>query len=219
MTADFNGFSSQALDFFERLAVDNSRVWWNENKDTYAREIRDPMKAMLAELADEFGSARIYRPNRDVRFSKDKSPYKEHIAAIVQVEDAIGYYVQVSAGGLMVAGGWYSPIGPQISRYRTAVETAAVAELDAGLARLRRARPPYTIEGAPLKTRPRGIPADHPRLDLLRYTQLIAMREYATPTWLDTKKVLTVVRKDWQAMAPVVEWLADHVGPGDDPSD
>jgi uncharacterized protein (TIGR02453 family) len=219
MSTAFSGFSPEALDFYEQLSIHNTRAWWSEHKDTYARELREPMLALLAGLEDEFGSARIFRPNRDVRFSKDKSPYKDHIGAIAQIEDAIGYYVQISARGLMVAGGWYAPLGPQVARFRASVDSPSVAELDAGLARLRRARPPYSIDGAPLKTKPRGVSADHPRLDLLRFTQLTMSREYGVPSWLDSKKTLDVVRKDWRAMAPVVEWLADHVGPGTDPAE
>ena len=215
----FSGFAPAALEFYEQLQIHNTRAWWSEHKSTYEQQLRDPMRALLDALADEFGDARIFRPNRDVRFSKDKSPYKEHIGAIVQIEDAVGYYVQVSAQGLMVAGGWYAPIGPQLARFRAAVDSPAVAPLEEGLARLRRARPPFVIDGAPLKTRPRGIPADHPRIELLRFTQLTARREYGTPSWLDSPKVLEVVRKDWRAMAPVIEWLADHVGPGADPAE
>lgn len=219
MTNAFTGFSPAAVEFYEQLQVHNSRSWWTEHKSAYEIEIKDPMRALLDALADEFGPARIFRPNRDVRFSKDKSPYKDHIGAIAQVEDAVGYYVQLSARGLMTAGGWYSPLGPQTGRFRAAVDSPAVAPLEAGLARLKRAKPAFTIDGAPLKTRPRGIPADHPRIELLRLTQLVATREYGTPAWLGSRKVIDVVRRDWRAMAPVVEWLADHVGPGADPAD
>jgi uncharacterized protein (DUF2461 family) len=127
--------------------------------------------------------------------------------------------VQISATGLMVGGGWYAPLGQQTARFRAAVDSPAVAELDSGLARLRRGRPPFEIDGAPLKTRPRGVPVDHPRIDLLRYTQLIMVRHHGTPDWLGTGKTLDVVRRDWRAIAPVVEWLADHVGPGADPAE
>ena len=215
----YSGFSLAAVEFYDQLQVHNTRSWWAEHKSTYEREIRDPMRELLDALSDEFGPARIFRPNRDVRFSKDKSPYKDHIGAIVQIEDAVGYYVQLSVRGLMTAGGWYSPLGAQTSRFRAAVDSPAVAPLETGLAKLRRAKPAFTIDGAPLKTRPRGVAADHPRIELLRCTQLTATREYGTPQWLHTRKVIDVVRKDWRAMAPVVEWLADHVGPGGDPAD
>jgi uncharacterized protein (TIGR02453 family) len=219
MMAAYSGFSPAAVEFYDQLQVHNTRSWWAEHKSTYEREIRDPMRELLDALSDEFGPARIFRPNRDVRFSKDKSPYKDHIGAIAQIEDAVGYYVQLSVRGLMTAGGWYSPLGAQTSRFRASVDSPAVAPLETGLAKLRRAKPPFSIEGSPLKTRPRGVPADHPRIELLRCTQLIATREYGTPQWLNTRKVIDVVRKDWRAMAPVVEWLADHVGPGADPAD
>jgi uncharacterized protein (TIGR02453 family) len=219
MTTSFTGFSPAAVEFYDQLQVHNTRTWWSEHKAIYEDQIRDPMRSLVDALAEEFGPARIFRPNRDVRFSKDKSPYKEHIGAIAQIEDAVGYYVQLSAQGLMTAGGWYSPLGPQMARFRAAVDSPAVAALDEGLRPLQRARPAFIIDGAPLKTRPRGYSADHPRIEVLRFTQLVASREYGTPAWLHTRKVLDVVRRDWRAMAPMVEWLADHVGPGTNPAD
>lgn len=216
---NFSGFSASGLRFYEELEINNTRSWWQEHKATYDTQLRAPMQELLNIVADEFGSARIFRPNRDVRFSKNKEPYKTQISAIVQIEDAVGYYIQLSAAGLMIGGGWYSPIGPQLARFRASVDSPSVATLDAELARVRRTRPPFMINGAPLKTRPRGVPSDHPRLDLLRFTQLTLMRDHGVPAWLDTAKVATQLRKDWRAVAPIVEWLADHVGPGIDPTD
>lgn len=213
----FAGFPAEAIDFYVELAANNSRAWWNEHRETYERAVREPMEAMLEDLQGEFGSGRIFRPYRDVRFSKDKAPIKDHQGAIVQIEDAVGYYVQISGSGLMVAGGWYAPVGPQVARFRQAVQTPAVAALDEGLATARRARPNVEVETRPLKTRPRGVAADHPRLDLLRSTCLILTRTYGTPEWLGTAKARDVVRRDWRVMAPVVEWLADHVGPAEEP--
>jgi uncharacterized protein (TIGR02453 family) len=205
------------MEFYDLLEADNTRAWWAEHRGSYDELLHRPMSELLAALGDEFGPARIFRPHRDVRFSKDKTPYKTHIGAIAQIEDAVGYYVQVSARGLMTAGGWYSPLGQQTQRFRAAIDTPAVTVLESALAALPRSRPPFEIDGAPLKTRPRGVPADHPRLELMRMTQLIVSREHGTPRWLGSASVVTKVRDDWRRMAPVVEWLADHVGPGVDP--
>ncbi len=82
----------------------------------------------------------VFRPHRDVRFSKDKRPYKEHQGGFIGAEDAIGWYVEVSAAGLMVAGGWYAAQGTQVPRYRDAVSSAAGAELERIVGQVRRAR-------------------------------------------------------------------------------
>lgn len=213
----FTGFSPGAMEFYDQLEASNTREWWLEHRATYTQLLHEPMSELLAALGDEFGQARIFRPHRDVRFSKDKTPYKTHIGAIVQIEDAVGYYVQISAQGLMTAGGWYSPLGQQTQRFRAAIDSPAVAVLDSAIAALPRSRPPFVIDGSPLKTRPRGVPADHPRLEQLRMTQFIISREHGNPTWLNTPTVISKVRQDFRRMAPIVEWLGDHVGPGVDP--
>lgn len=211
----FSGFSSEAFDFYDALAANNTRPWWNEHKADYERLVRGPLEALLAELSDEFGTPHLFRPYRDSRFSKDKTPIKDHQGAVVQVEDAIVYYVQISAAGLMVAGGWYAPQGQQIVRYRESVDGPVGAELGPILASLARR---FTVEGRPLKTRPRGYEIDNPRIALLRNRQLTVSRTYPVNAVLGTRKVLTTVRTDWRAMRPMIDWLADYVGPAIDPS-
>lgn len=210
----FDGFPAEAFDFYETLAANNTKVWWTEHKSDYVRLVKEPMTALLDELADEFGAAHLFRPYRDARFSKDKTPIKDHQGAFVGVEDAMGYYLQLSAGGLMVAGGWYAPQGEQIARYRTSVAGPAGAELERILRTMRRS---WEIDGRPVKTRPRGYDADHPRIDLLRNRALTVTRHYPVEPWLGTRKALTTVRTGWRAMRPLVEWLADYVGPATDP--
>jgi len=118
------------FDFYEALAVDNSKTWWTAHKDTYDVAVKQPFVDLLAELEGEFGEGKVFRPYRDVRFSKEKTPYKDHQGAFVGVEDGMGWYVQVSASGLMVAGGWYSSAPKQLARYRDAVDSPLVVELE-----------------------------------------------------------------------------------------
>lgn len=211
----FEGIPSEAFDFYEALAENNSRPWWNDHRADYLRLVRAPLEGLLAELADEFGTPHLFRPYRDARFSKDKTPIKDHQGAVVQVEDAIVYYVQVSAAGLTVAGGWYAPQGQQIVRYRECVDGPLGAVLERLVASAGRR---FDVEGRPVKTRPRGYAADHPRIDLLRNRQLTVSRIYPVGAMLGTRKALTAVRADWRAMRPLIEWLADYVGPAADPS-
>ncbi len=159
----FEGFPSEAFDFYDALADNNTKPWWNEHKSDYTMYVRDPLLALLGELRPEFGEPHVFRPYRDARFSKDKTPIKDHQGGFVGVEDAMGYYVQISGKGLMVAGGWYAPEGDQIARYRTSVDGPAGAELERILATMKRT---WEIDGRPVKTRPRGYDADHPRIEL-----------------------------------------------------
>lgn len=215
--AKAGGLPVEAFEFYEALALDNSRVWWQEHRGQYEQFVRAPMAALLADLSEEFGGeGTLYRPYRDTRFSKDKTPIKDHQGALIEVEDGVGYYLQVSAQGLMVAGGWYLPRGQQLQAFRAAVgegHAQHVRGLVRGLTRRG-----WEIDGRPLKTRPRGVPADHPDLDLLRMRALVAAKSYPVEAWMGTAKLRSTVRRDWRALTPLVEWLGDHVGPSEDPS-
>ena len=113
---DFEGFPTAALDFYDDLELDNTKSFWEAHKHVYDEAVRVPMLALTAALADEFGAAKVFRPYRDVRFAKDKTPYKNHQGAIVQVAAATGYYVQIGSPGVSVAGGYYHAGGPDLSR-------------------------------------------------------------------------------------------------------
>src|SRR4029450_12236428 len=107
----FDGFGPGGLRFFDELAENNDRGWWHDNKARYESEIRAPLEYLLDDLAGEFGEGKVFRPNRDTRFSADKSPYKTAAAAVVNgPEGSIAtLYVQLSATGLVVGGGCYHP--------------------------------------------------------------------------------------------------------------
>ena len=99
----FRGWSEDVITFYRGLEADNSRTFWQANKATYDTCVRGPMEALITTVDRRFQPLKTFRPNRDVRFSKDKDPIKDHQGAVVMIEDAIGYYVQVSGSGLMVA--------------------------------------------------------------------------------------------------------------------
>lgn len=214
--ARFAGFPDEAFEFYESLADNNTRAWWNEHKAEYERAVKGPLQELLAELEGEFGAGKLFRPYNDTRFAKGKPPIKEHQGGVVELEDAVAYYVQVSASGVMVAGGWYAPQGQQMHRFREAVDGPRGAELEGLLRPLRRR---FEIDGRPLKTKPKGYEADNPRIELLRFRALTVARTYAPGTDVGTRKAFTAIRADWRAMRPLLEWLADNVGPGSDPAD
>jgi len=213
VTTRFEGFPPEAFDFYARLSSNNTKPWWNEHRDEYERFVRAPLVALTDELEPEFGPAKLFRPYNDQRF-RTGAPIKTHQGATVMLEDAVGLYVQVSAEGLMVAGGWYAPGGDQLRRYREAVDSAAGATLErlvGGLGRV------WELDGDPVATRPRGYDADHPRIELLRMRRLTVARRHGAEPWVGQRAALTRVRRDWRGILPLLEWLADHVGPIEDP--
>ena len=207
----FTGFPPQALDFYAGLEADNSKAFWTANKGTWESAARDPMLALLDELEDEFGPATPFRPYRDVRFSADKSPYKTHLGAVAGPTKGVGCYVQLSAEGLLVGGGFHSHGSAQTARYRAAVDApASGTALEAIVGGLRDKG--FAVRGASVKTAPRGFAKDHPRIDLLRMAELMVIREIGTPEWLATPRVVTEVAEAWRAVRPLSDWVVEHVG-------
>src|SRR5215471_3003156 len=134
----FRGFPPEAITFYEGLEADNSRSYWTANKDVYEHAVKEPMEALCAELdSDGFGPMRMFRPYRDVRFSKDKAPYKTAVAAAGESEDGSVYYVHLSVEGLFVGSGYYHMASDQLTRFREAVDDdttgEAIAAICAGL--------------------------------------------------------------------------------------
>ncbi|MGN9838962.1 DUF2461 domain-containing protein [Nonomuraea sp. H19] len=206
----FTGFPDEAFIFYEGLEADNSKTYFTRNKHLYEEAVRAPMLALTDELAAEFGSAQLFRPYRDVRFAKDKSPYKTHQGAFVDLMPGIGFYVEISASGLFMAGGFYTQASDQIARYRAAVDGDLTGKpLSAITDALVAAG--YDLLGERLKTKPRGFSEDHPRIELLRHKSLYAGARFEPEPWVHTAEVRTRVEHAWRAFGPLVEWLCTHV--------
>ena len=209
----FAGFPDEALVFYERLEADNSRTFWTAHRNVYDSCVRTPMQALADELATEFGSATLFRPYRDVRFSSDKTPYKTHQGAVV---DPVGrgagaWYVQLSAEGLCVAGGSWRLESDQVVRYRRAVaDRVQGPALEAEVQRLRRTG--WQMEGHRLVRVPAGHAADDPRMDLLKHRSLHATRRWPPEDWLHTREAADRVREAWRDLRTLVTWFADNVG-------
>lgn len=207
----FAGFGERLVDFYDGLIADNSKAYWTDNRSVYEQHVRAPMEALLAQLQPEFGPGKIFRPYRDVRFSADKTPYKTHCGATVG-----GYYVQAGADGIMAAGGYYQMASDQVQRFRVAVDEERRGE------DLRRRLDVLTeagliVAGNRLATRPRGVDPDHPRLDLLRYRSLYAWRSWPGEEPMLRPDLVERIADSWRTVAPLIEWLTDHVGPSDQP--
>jgi uncharacterized protein (TIGR02453 family) len=204
----FEGWPAEALEFYEGLAADNSKSYWLAHKHVYDESVLAPMRELLTELEPEHGESHIFRPYRDVRFSKDKSPYKTQIAAALR-----DGYVRLSADGLGAGRGMHEMAPDQLDRYRGAVAADVTGKALARIvANLREQE--VGVQGyESLKKVPRGYPADHPRAELLRQKGLYAWKEWPVEPWLGTPAARTKVAGFLATVEPLSGWLAQHVGP------
>jgi uncharacterized protein (TIGR02453 family) len=210
----FRGWPAEAIEFYEGLEADNTRAYWQDHKKEYEELVRRPMTELLAELAGEFGAGKIFRPYRDVRFSRDKSPYKTAIGATLER----GGYVQFSAQGLAAGSGYYVMLADQLDAYRRAVDDdKSGGELVALVARLRKAGVEITGHDT-LKTAPKGYSKDHPRIELLRHKGLIAWKQWPVAAWMGTARARQRVVDFLETARPLNTWLDSHVGPTSLPS-
>jgi uncharacterized protein (TIGR02453 family) len=198
----FTGWPVEAVELYEGLEADNTKAYWLAHKATYEEQVRAPMQA----LVDELGGGTIFRPYRDVRFSKDKSPYKTSCDAHLHAG-----YVSLSADRLLFGTGLYRPEPAQLKRYRAAVDDdAAGPELERIVAQLRQSG--YEVRGHDeLKTAPRGYAKDHPRIDLLRQQGIVLSKEWPVGAWLGTREPVRRITEAMVDAEPLNAWLAGHM--------
>jgi uncharacterized protein (TIGR02453 family) len=209
--SEFTGFPEAALDFYDDLEMDNTRSYWEAHKAVYAEAVKAPMVALTDALAAEFGAAKVFRPFRDVRFAKDKTPYKTAQGAFVAAGPATGWYVEISARGVRTGAGFYEAASGDLARIRESIDNEATGtQLQRLLTRLEKAG--FTVGGDRLKTSPRGYDADHPRIDLLRHKSLTLGKAYGFDKVIHSPGLVKAVRGDWRALRPFVEWVSDRVG-------
>ena len=209
----FAGWPDAALDFYVRLEANNSRPFWLENRATYDDCVKAPFLELSAIIEKEFGPLHIFRPHRDTRFSKDKTPYKTAAAAVTESEGGASYYVQLSAEGLYAGSGYYHLQSDQLERFRIAVaDNRTGPKLATAVDALRKRKYEVAAREA-LKRAPRGFDPDHPRVDLLRMKGLHVGRTFGAPKWLHTAASSERIIAAWRDAAPVNRWLDRNVGP------
>jgi uncharacterized protein (TIGR02453 family) len=203
----FAGFPHEALEFFEQLALSNNRDWFHAHKDVYDRACRQPMERLLAELRADPASTKISRINRDTRFSRNKAPYRTHIAAGFD-----GNYIQLSPAGLYVGAGIYKPEPAALARLRSAIDSdESGPPLQRIVTSLR--KKDYQVDTHErVASTPRGYSADHPRIELLRMRDIFAGKAYPPEAWFSTRSALDRIRRVLNDIRPLVDWLQVHVG-------
>jgi uncharacterized protein (TIGR02453 family) len=210
MTVAFGGWPEDCQRFFIGLELDNSKRYFEANRRTYEDVVKGPMVALLASLEAGYGEGKIFRPNRDIRFSKDKSPYKTNIAASVGMGDD-GGYLSLDARGLTAASGRYELTPEQLIKYRKKVAADSTGVPLAGIvAKLEKLG--YEIGGEELKRVPAGLAQDHPRGRLLRHKRLYAWKNFGLQPWLGSAAARKHIVKVWSDAAPLNDWLKRNLG-------
>jgi len=207
MAGKFTGWKGDFRGFFLGLRTNNNKAYFEAHRRQYEDEVKSPLVALLADLEDEFGPPRrISRPNRDIRFSADKSPYKLNIYADCEK----GGYIALDADGLVAAGGRYMVEDVQLKRLRAAVaDNGSGTELVRIVDELRRKG--YDVEGQELKRVPSPYPQDHPRADLLKHKRLIYWKRWPAGPWIATAKARDRVAQAWRDGAGLETWCRKHM--------
>jgi len=204
--SDFKGWRGDFQGFFVGLKLNNSKAYFDAHRKQYDEDVKGPMLALLAALEPEFGPAHLSRPNRDIRFAADKSPYKTNIYA----DSRDGGYVALDSDNLTAAGGRYMVESDQLARFREAVADERSGKQLAGVvADLRKKG--YEIGGQELKRVPSPYPQDHPRAELLKHKRLIYWKTWPVGPWIATAKVKERVAQAWRDGDALNRWCAKHM--------
>ena len=213
--APFSGFGPAVTDWFVALASDDSRAFWHATREVWQRDVRSPLEALLDELATEVGGrVKLFRPYRDMRYAAaDAGPIKPQTSGVVRVANSVATrYAEVSIEGFYAGRGVYRFERDQLERYRAAAADERLGELLA--ARLAQAEADgLEIGGDALKTAPRGVSRDHPRVALLRRKGLFLGATLPPGPALETPAPLAHARRTWALTESVCVWLDTHVGP------
>jgi uncharacterized protein (TIGR02453 family) len=204
--SEFTGWTGDFRGFFLGLKANNTKAYFQAHRRQYEEVVKGPMVALLSELEREFGPARLSRPNRDIRFAADKSPYKTNIYASARD----GGYVALDGDGLVAAGGRYMMDTAQLARFRAGVAADVSGKKVLALVAALRDKG-YELNEPALKRVPPPFGQDHPRGDLLRLKQLIYWRRWEVGPWIATAEALQRVRGAWRDGAGLNAWFSKHV--------
>ncbi len=206
----FAGFTKDAIRFLKELEKNNERAWFQENKARYEEVIKAPLDALTEDGERTYGSGKAFRIYRDVRFSKDKTPYKTHASAVFE-RDGIVHYFHLEKDHCFVATGTHMMQRDQLQRFWQAIDDGRSGKRleklvqeaqEAGL----------EIGGSALKTAPRGYAKDHERVHLLRHKGLTVSRKEKLGPWLYSAEAGPKVAAIWAEGAAINAWLRKYVG-------
>lgn len=225
--SEFTGFSPKTRKFLRDLGRNNEKAWFNEHRGEYEAHYLGPARAFVDAVGPQLGKVEprvvweprvngsIFRVNRDIRFSKDKTPYKDHIDFWFWQGDRktalSGFYLRVRDRSVHLGAGSHGFSKEALVRYRARIEDDRAAKsLAALLKRLERAG--YEVQGKTYKKTPRGFAGSGVAEELVLYGGLSAGVERKTPPELGSRKFVAYCVKEWRKLAPLHRWLVDNVG-------
>jgi uncharacterized protein (TIGR02453 family) len=212
------------LDFMTSLSYNNDRDWFIKNKPVYL-EAKENFESIIQEILNrvtEFDPILkglevkncVYRINRDIRFSNDKSPYKTHFGAFIvrggkkNADRFAGYYIHVEPGKSIIAGGAYMPPTPWLSAIREKIDSEP-EELLKIIGSKEFIKYFGKVDGEKLKKAPKGYPSDHPNIELLKLKSFLVVNEVSDKLLL-TEKYLNHVVNVLKAMKPFNDYLSEY---------
>ncbi len=219
----FQGYPKAGIDFLRKLRRNNNRQWFEKHKEEFETDVKLPMQSIIASLQPYFDSfapqfdinpkRSLFRIYRDVRFSKDKTPYKTHIAAHFVLRgkpkgvEGSGYYLHIEPGEIFLGGGIYMPDGDQLKSIRKAIaerskEFLMIVRDKSFVRRFNK------IEGDKLQRVPRGYDPDHPMAEWLKLKQFFVGVEWKEEECLK-KSFVEEIAKVYKEAAPLVLFLND----------
>lgn len=220
----FSGIPKGTLKFLSELSRNNEKVWFDAHREQYEAFFVEPAKALVTALAAPLKkldpqihaeprvNGSILRINRDVRFSRDKTPYKDHLdlwfwSGAKKGWDNSGFFFRMTDTKLLLGAGLHGFVPPVLARYREHVlDKKRGAELEKVAATL--AKRGYKLGGETYKKTPKGIVADHPRAALLKHSGLYSAWEGKHPKELSSAAFVGFVIARYKELLPLHQWLA-----------
>lgn len=212
---EFQGLPKEGFDFLRELENDNTKAFFEKNRARYEESIKAPLHAFVEECEPEFGSGKMFRIHRDVRFSKDKAPYKTHASAVFESRGRV-FYAHFEKDRAFAATGYHMMERDQLARFHAAIDEAKSGKKLVKLVEAAE-QAGLTIGGSALKTAPRGYAKDHERIALLRHKGLTVAREWLGTkgkpvAWMSTPEAGERITDTWREGAAINAWLQEHVG-------
>ena len=225
MSEVFAGFPREGFDFLRDLAANNNKPWFEANRRGYDEGLLGPGRLFVSAMGmalSEFApgihaeprvSGSIFRIHRDIRFSRDKRPYKTHFDMWFwqgnrHSRDCPGYFLRLTPDAVVAGAGRHAFDKATLEAFRTAVaDEHRGPALEQALAKVRAAG--AEVGGAHYKRLPRGFAADHPRADLLRYNALHAFIEEPLPPDVHTAEFVDFCCERFRKVSPVQHWILD----------
>jgi uncharacterized protein (TIGR02453 family) len=225
----FSGFPDKGLEFFAQLDQNNNREWFLHHKQEYLDYVVAPAREFVMVLGDQLTKlipqlqydpsprlGSIMRIYRDIRFSKDKTPYHSRLrllfwTGVGKKTDNPSIYMRINHTGAKVGVGVHRFSSAQLHTYRQAVLDSRQGKRLASLLAKIENYPEYSVGGLHYKRVPRGLPSDHPRETLLRYKGIHGSSPYIAPDIVRSPQVTSAILEQCRKLSPIITWLVDNL--------